>query len=170
MPPEGERSVCGMSGRHNAAVPPIFVENLRIPHGDSSAPRMVVSGLTQCKPQASHKKRNKISRGRRSAREGRGAAKSPRAPTASAIGDFVAGFSLIQAQARQAAGDPGRKRREDWEMAGAAGLGEGGHTSNPKINKNCGSNSRCRAGSPCRGSLRAASVLKKKAAPAVIVA
>ena len=54
MPPGGERSVCGMSGRHNAAVPLIFVENLSIPHGDSSAPRMVVSGLTQCKPQASH--------------------------------------------------------------------------------------------------------------------
>ena len=31
-----------MSGRHNAVVPLIFVENIGVPHSDSSAPRMVV--------------------------------------------------------------------------------------------------------------------------------
>ena len=84
MPPGGERSVCGMSGRKNAAAPSIFVEHMGIPHSDSPAPRMVVFRLAQADPHKPSTTANKISRGRRSAREGCGAAKSPRAPTASA--------------------------------------------------------------------------------------
>ena len=42
IPPVGERSVCGMSGRPIAAAPWVFVEFIRMPHTGMSAPRMTV--------------------------------------------------------------------------------------------------------------------------------
>jgi len=106
-----------MSGRRNAAVPWIFVENIGVPHSDSSAPRMVIFRQTTAD-------RYQLAEGGKKFYEadvrlvrGRGGGETPPAPILGASFIFmlvgrggrrnaprshlalVAGFSLIQTQA-----------------------------------------------------------------------
>ena len=89
-----------MSGRHNAAVPPIFVETIGIPHRDSSAPRMVVLWQTFADLYQAVRDSKNITKPTFGSCVVEGAAKTPPAPNAYAIGDFVAEICRLQAQAR----------------------------------------------------------------------